>query len=134
MAVDDFNPADLDELVEAINATDPTHELIRSASLNPDEVQLPGVWVRFDELEEDNLAGLTVRVTVHLIVPNAGGFARQLAALAELRNTVKPALDTFGGPTGPTERLGVILSNSAGAQPMPAFAVPLELSTHQPEE
>lgn len=134
MAVDDFNPADLDELVDAIKAADPTHELIRSASLNPDEVQTPGVWVRFDQLEEDVLAGLTVRVTVHLIVSNAGGFARQLAGLAQLRNVVKPVLDTYGGPTGPTSRVGVILSTSAGAQPMPALAVPLELSTHQPEE
>lgn len=134
MAADDFNPADLDELVAALRGADPTHELIRSVSLNPDEVQLPGVWVRFDQLEEDVLAGLTVRVTVHMIVSSAGGFARQLAGLAELRNLVKPVLATYGGPAGPTTRVGVILSTSAGAQPMPALAVPLDLSTRQPEE
>lgn len=132
MAVDDFNPADLDELVAAIKAADPTGEAIRSASLNPDEVQLPGVWVRFDGLAYDQLAGLTVRVTLHLIVGNAGGFSRVLGKLAALHNLVKPVVAGYGGPTGPTTRTSVILPTNT--QPMPALAVPLDLLTSQPEE
>lgn len=130
MAADDFNPADVDELVAAIRAADPDADVIRSVSINPTEVQLPGVWVRFDGLEEDVLAGLTVKLTVHVIVPNAGGFARVLAGLAQLRNLVKPVLTTYGGPTGPTTRTGVILPSST--QPMPALAIPLDLLTDQP--
>lgn len=132
MAVDDFNPADIDTLVAAIAAADATHETIRTVSLNPDEVQLPGVWVRFDGLEENVLAGLTVKLTLHLIVANAGGFSRVLAGLADLRNLVKPVLTTFGGPSGPTARTSVLLPGNTA--PMPALAVPLDLLTTQPEE
>ena len=129
MAVDDFNPADLDELVDALGALDPV--VVRSVSLNPDEVNLPGIWIRFDGLNDNVLAGLTVRLTLHLIVGNGGGFARVLAALADMRNLVKPVVAGYGGPTGPTARTSVILS--AGTQPMPALAIPLDLLTSQEE-
>lgn len=132
MAVDDFNPADLVELVDAIKAADPSGELIRSVSFNPDEVKVPGVWLRFDGLDDGILAGLTVKLTLHLIVPNAGGFGRVLAQLAELRNLVKPVVATYGGPNGPTVRTGVILSTTT--QPLPALAIPLDLLTTQDEE
>lgn len=132
MAVDDFVPADIDELVTALLAADPTHEVIRSVSLNPDEVQLPGIWIRFDGLDDNLLGGLTVKLTVHLIVANAGGFARVLAALAGMRNLVKPVIAGNGGPSGQTTRTSVILSPNS--QPMPALAIPLDLLTSQPEE
>lgn len=132
MAADDLNPADIAEVVAAIRAADPGADVIRSVSTDPAEVQLPGVWIRFDGLEENILAGLTVKLTLHLIVANAGGFARVLAGLAELRNLVKPVLTTYGGPNGPTTRTAVILPSST--QPMPALAVPLDLLTTQPEE
>jgi hypothetical protein len=131
VAVDDFNPADIDELLAAVKAADPTGELIRTVSLNPDEVQLPGVWVRFDGLDDNLLAGLTVKLTLHLIVPNAGGFSRVLGKLAELRNIVKPVIAVYGGPNGPTSRTSVILSTNT--QPMPALAIPLDLLTTQEE-
>jgi hypothetical protein len=132
VAVDDFNPADLDELTAAIKGADPTGELIRSASLNPDEVQVPGVWVRFDGLAYDVLAGLTVKLTLHLIVPNAGGFARVLGKLAELHNLVKPVVAGYGGPSGNTTRTGVLLPGNS-SNPMPALAIPLDLLTDQEE-
>lgn len=133
MAVDDFEPTDLDELVEAIKAADPTHELIRSVSLNPDEVKLPGVWIRFDGLDDNLLGGVTVNLTLHLIVANAGGFARVLAGLAQLRNLVKPVVVGYGGPNGRTTRTSVILPGNTST-PMPALAMPLDLLTSQPEE
>lgn len=130
MSVDDLNPADLDELVTALKAAG-TPEQIRSVSLDSDRLQLPGVWVRFDGLRENVLAGLTVRVTLHLIVPAAGGLRRQLAALAELRNVVAPVVKSYGGPSGDTTRVGVILP--AGPPALPALAVPLDLLTSQEE-
>lgn len=133
MPVDDLNPADLDELATALYDADPTHELIRSATLNPDEVQLPGIWIRFDGLGAGTLAGLTVRTTLHLIVPNAGGVARVLGKLAELYNVARPVIAGYGGPSGDVLRTGVLLPSNA-AQPMPALAVPLDLLTSQPEE
>lgn len=132
MAVDDFNPEDIAELIAAVQATDPTKELIRTVSMDPDKVRLPGVWVRFDGLDDNVLAGVTVKLTLHLIVQNAGGFTRVLAELAQLRNLVKPAVAGYGGPNGPTTRTSVILA--ANAQPMPALAIPLDLLTSQPEE
>lgn len=132
MAVDDFNPQDITDLAAAIKAAAP--ELIRSASVNPDEVQVPGVWIRFDGIEDTTLGGgLTLNLTLHLIVPNAGGFARVLAQLAELRNAVKPVVAGFGGPSGPTTRTGVILPANS-TTPLPALAVPLALLTEQNEE
>lgn len=132
MAVDDFNPADLDELAAALKATDPAGDVLRSVSLNPDEVQLPGIWIRFDGLGAGTLGGLVVRTTLHLIVPNAGGVGRVLAALAQLRNLVQPAVAGYGGPSGDVTRTSVLLA--ANTSPMPALAVPLDLLTSQPEE
>lgn len=129
MNVDDFNPDDLDELVAAIKAANPAGDIIRSVSMNPDEVQLPGVWLRFDAVEYGNLAGLTVKLTLHLIVANAGGYARVLAALAGMLNLVKPVVAGYGGPNGPITRTAVLLSSST--QPTPALAVPLDLLTEQ---
>lgn len=131
MAVDDFNPADLDELVAALKAADPSAEVIRSVSFNPDEVNVPGIWIRFDGLDDDLLAGCTVKLTLHLIVANAGGFARVLAALAGMRNLVKPVVAGYGGPSGTTTRTSVLLSGTAA--PLPALAVPLDLLTSQEE-
>lgn len=130
MAVDDLNPADLAELVTALKAAG-TPEQIRSVSLDPDKVQLPGIWVRFDGVRENSLAGLTVRTTVFLIVPAAGGISRQLAALAELRNVVAPVIKSYGGPNGDTTRTGVILPSGPAA--LPSLAVPLDLLTSQEE-
>lgn len=131
MAVDDFNPDDLDELVDALKGADPSGEIIRSVSIDPDELQLPGVWVRFDGLTDNLLAGVTVNLTLFLIVPNAGGIKRVLAALAGLRNTVLPVVRTYGGPNGPTTRSSVLLPGTTPT-PMPALAVPLDLLTSQP--
>lgn len=130
MAVDDFNPADIDELVADLLAADPDHDTLRSVSLNPDEVNLPGVWVRFDGLDDNLLAGVTVKLTLHLIVGNSGGFSRVLDQLAAMRNLIKPVLVRYGGPNGPTVRTSVILP--ANTTPMPALAMPLDLLTNQP--
>lgn len=132
MAIDDFNPADIDELVADLLATDPDNDVIRSVSLNPDEINLPGIWIRFDGLDDNLLAGVTVKLTLHLIVGNAGGFKRVLAQLAAMRNLVKPAVVRYGGPNGPTTRTSVILPGNT--TPMPALAMPLDLLTNQPEE
>lgn len=131
MAVDDFNPADIDELVAELIAADPSREIVRSASLNPDEVNVPGVWVRLDSLDKGTLSGLRVRLTLHMIVSPAGGFARTLAQLAGMWNLLRPVVARYGGPTGPVTRVSVILA--ANAAPMPALAVPLDLLTEQEE-
>lgn len=121
-----FDPADLDELVDAIKATDPEHDQLRSVALDPADVKLPGVWVRLDRLRPATLDGLDVGVTVFLIVPAAGGYARQLAGLAELFNLVHPALP--GAGAGDATSASVVLPSSPTA--MPALAVPVSLLTH----
>lgn len=101
---------------------------IRSADTDPANVQAPGVWIRFDGVELDNLAGVTILATLHLIVPKST-FTTVQTQLADLFNQVVPALAAIGEqPTGTTRPTAVALPGNA-ANPLPALAVPLELLT-----
>jgi hypothetical protein len=128
VATDDLNVADLDELVELLKATDPAGETIRSVSLDPSEVNVPGIWVSLTGVGPHTLAGVTISLTLYLIVEDAG-FARTLGRLADLYNLVRPALP---GPPGVATRSGVVLPGST--TPMPALAVPFDMLTTNPEE
>lgn len=100
---------------------------IRSADTDPAKVQAPGVWIRFDGVELDNLAGVTILATLHLVAP-ASTFTTVQTQLADLFNQVIPALAAIGEqPAGTTRPAGVVLPGST--TPLPALAVPLELLT-----
>jgi hypothetical protein len=123
-----FNPDDLDALVELLKA-DQDLEVVRTVSLNPDEVQLPGVWVRLDTIGgPSTLAGLALNVTLFLIVAEAGGFARILGKLAPLYDAISAKLDAAGLAYGPATRTGVILPANVST-PMPALSIPVTVPT-----
>lgn len=116
-----FNPADLDALAAVLVAGGVT-----SVSVDAAEVNVPGVWIRFDGVAETQLAGLTVNTTLFLIVGD--GDSRQvLTRLAALYNQVAVALRPLGGSAGPATRAGVV--QAAGTIPLPALAVPFDLLT-----
>lgn len=123
-----FNPADLDALVELLkNGQD--LEVVRSVSLNPDEVQLPGVWVRLDTIGGPaTLAGLALNVTLFLIVAEAGGFGRILGKLAPLYDAITANLDGASLAYGAATRTAVILPGNVST-PMPALSLPVTVPT-----
>lgn len=127
-AASDLEVADLDQL-GVLLTTDPS--ALRSFSVDPSKVQLPGIWCRVDQLDEDNLSGLTVSTTLHLIVADAD-WDRAIANLAPLFNQIKEQLRALGGITGPSRLVGVTLPGSS--TPMPALAVPFDLTTTQESE
>lgn len=130
MAADDFNPADVDELLALLVE----QTSLRSASTDPSKLgALPGCWARIDALRYENLAGLTVALTLHLIVGEQE-VGRALAALAPLLNELVPVLNRSdlelgGGPTGDVRVVRVPLPGSTTG--LPALAVPFDLNTTQ---
>lgn len=127
MATDDLNFDDLDALIALLKAADPGHELIRSVSVDPSEVNVPGIWVAVEGIGPHTFAGVTIRTTLYLIVPD-GDIRRVLTKLADMFNLVRPALP---GPHDPATRAGVVLPSST--TPLPALAVPFNLLTTNEE-
>lgn len=121
MSTQDLDFGNLDELAGLLTAAG-----VRSASTNPAEITTPGVWIRFDGVSLDRLAGCTIKLTLHLIVGDAEPRI-VMPELAALFNQVRPVLNDLGGPAGDTTRVGVVLPNST--KPLPALAVPLDLIT-----
>lgn len=130
MAADDLQLADLAELGDLLVA-DPSP--LRSFNVDPSKVQLPGIWCRIDSLGVETLRGLTISTTLHLIVGDAD-WNRSAGNLAPLFNHVKGVLRGLDGAdiTGPATVTGVILPGSQ--TPMPAFALPVNLTTTQESE
>jgi len=123
------NVADIDDLLALLTAEGTG---IRSADIDPANVTaLPGIWCRFDGASFENLAGATLNLTLHLIVPAAADRHTALVALTERFNQLAPTLRALGGPEG--FRMVAVPLPSAPA-PLPAFAIPLDLLTTQPEE
>jgi hypothetical protein len=127
-AADDLAVVDLVELGELLTA-DPSP--LRSFSIDPSKLTLPGVWCRVDALAEENLRGLTIRTTLHLIVGEAD-WDRALSNLAPLWNGLKAQLREHGGSSGDSTLVGVILPGSQ--TPLPAVAVPFDFTTTQESE
>lgn len=131
MESDDFNVADLADLGALLTA-DPSP--LRSFSIDPAKVTaLPGIWCRVDALRQENLHGLTLGVTLHLITTE-GDWDRSLTKLAELWNSIKATLRPVDGVSsrGDSTLVGVTLPGSQ--TPLPAIAIPLDLTTTQESE
>lgn len=126
MATDDVNPDDLDALVTLLkDAAAGSPQTCRTVALDPSEVTPPGVWVRVDGFGPHTLAGVAIRTTLFLIVPDTG-HKRVVGRLAALYNMIRPALP---GTPAPATRAGVVLPGST--TPLPALALPFDLQTTQ---
>lgn len=120
---DDFDPADIDELVTALQAAE-VH-----ATIDERDVRTPGVWIRHDSLPVGRpLAGCLVRLTLFLVVEKATERTKSQSDLAALWNKVRPVVQHFGGPSGDVNvRVGLTLPG--GPTRLPAYSVPLDLIT-----
>lgn len=128
MESDDLQLDDLTEL-GALLIADPSP--LRSFSVDPSKVQLPGIWCRVETFNENNLHGLTIGTTLHLITGEAD-WDRALKNLAPLWNYVKAQLRPLGGSRDASIVTGVVLPGSQ--TPMPAIAIPFDLTTTQESE
>jgi hypothetical protein len=132
MAADDLNLDDLDELVALVRG-DGDDQLVE-VSLDPGELNLPGVWVSFDGIDLNRLRGATLTVRLFLVVPDVA--PRDAGAqLVELFNLVKARLATRPGPVrinGRTTTETVLMPGYEG-RALPALVVPVELLTTQPD-
>lgn len=121
MAADDLNLADLDELVDLIRGEAEDVE----ASLNPADLNLPGVWVALDAWTKARLRGAELECRLFLIAPDIE--PRDAAAqLIALFNTVKARIS----PTGRVTTETVVIPGVEG-RPLPALAVPVRIATIQ---
>lgn len=129
MAADDFNPADLDAVLDILRAEpDPI-----PAELDPVKVRrLPGVWLRFDGFTHDQMHGLSLNTTLYVVVPESDRI-RATNELADLWNRIKAKLRAAGLEVFDQVRpASLILPTSTTGRP--ALAVPLEIPTCQTEE
>lgn len=131
MAHDDLNLADLDELVDLIAGTtrDEVGEVVEpgdiEASLDPGDLNLPGVWVALDGWTKSRLRGAELDCRLFLIAPdiNPRDAASELAALF---NKVKARISPVGRVT--TELVAI---PGTDGRPLPALAVPVRITTVQ---
>ena len=111
MAADDLNLDDLDELVDLVAGTtrDEAGQVVEpgdvQASLDPGDLNLPGVWVSLDAWTKSRLRGAELDCRLFLIAPdiNPRDAATELVAI--------PGTD---------------------GRPLPALAVPVRITTVQP--
>jgi hypothetical protein len=97
------------------------------ATLDPSELNLPGVWITVDTFQARTLnGGIRLTVSLWLIVPNVDP-VRALEQLADLWRTVR----TLVTPDGPTTTTSVILPGNP-TEAMPAFRFPLYLPGSAP--
>lgn len=99
---------------------------VRSATTNPEDVQVPGVLVEPDTIAFDFLGAYAHRARLLLVVP-ANGTSRALDALAELLNQVTTAIPDDGpvALAGDITFRGVTLPGSTTA--LPGLVVPVEI-------
>lgn len=126
MAVDDLDFADVDELIAALAAVEV------KAHLDHRDVRPPAVWIDFrgPGSDSDVLGGGVVRLVLYPVVPQNAGYRRELDALAQLWNKVRPVVQRYGGPTGEVTPIALVLGAGGGSDAgLPAFRVPLDLIT-----
>jgi hypothetical protein len=110
--------AALDALADALLA----HDEIRSVSLDPAEVNAPGVWISTPSIDVEFLnGGATLTPVLYLIVPD-NGVTRSMRAAVELLNHV---VEAVGLPSAAVTPARVALPSSAS--PLPALAFPIDL-------
>jgi hypothetical protein len=118
-----LNPDDLVELVDALR-----DDAALSATLDPADVNLPGVLVRLDAVSEETFGGgTTLKVSCLLCVPDVG-VQEALVQLGALYGSALPTLQKFGGPAAEAT-LATVQLPAAGGAVVPVLVVPLELST-----
>lgn len=126
MATDDLDFANLDQLTQLIKDAG-----VSSVSTDASEVRTPGVWIRLVSIPPGTLAGLTLRLTVNVVVANSTTRTRTESALADLFNQVMPVITEVGGPSGDITPIGLVLPGSQ--TPLPCLSIPLDLLTTNQE-
>lgn len=126
--IDDTDLGTITQLTDALVA-DPS-ETIRSASLDPAEITVPGVWLRFTGLDY-TMQGAPLQLQLVMVAGDTDGGIRAARALAKLHNAVAAVLDALppglfvninGLPTAAT----AVLSDTG--TPLPALVVPITLA------
>lgn len=108
----------LTELLELLNAEDGVQ-----ASMDPAELNLPGVWVAVDTIRPVNVAmGVRLECRLFLISPDADPL-RAVGHLFPLYNAVAAVVT----PDGPVVSQGVVMPGDP--TPLPALSVPVYLYT-----
>lgn len=108
--------ANLDQLVAVLRGAG------MSASVNPEDVNLPGAWVTVEGIRTLTVDHqLQLACVVYLVAADAD-YARAYAQLAELYNQAIPAALT---PDDVVVPQGVVLPGNS--TPMPALRVPVNL-------
>lgn len=128
--IDDPELPQLTQLQDAL--LDAEGDAIRSASLDPAEITVPGVWLRLTGLDY-TLQGAPLQLQLVMVVGDTDGGIRAARELAKLHNAVAevlaglPALDPplyvslNGLPTAAT----AVLSDTG--TPLPALVVPITI-------
>lgn len=120
MAHDDLNPDDLDDLVAMVGGGGV------ECSLDPVDLNGPGVWVSLSAIRGDRLRGATLEVTLFLIAPD-GPPSVVLRQLAALYNLVRPRI--VGLPRNGDVRSQRVTIPGVEGRPMPALSIPVLLHT-----
>lgn len=92
-----------------------------SASIDPAEVDPPGVWVRHVGLSLDLLGGFTIKTQLHLVVPD-NGHAEARTGLVDLLNQVLAVAEPDEDPYFQ----GLVLPHHP--KPLPGLVLPLNLT------
>lgn len=117
----DLDFADLDQLATVL-----TDAGVRSVSMDPAKVNLPGVWIELTGVDLDVLEGVTIKVNLVCLAGDTDP-RRAAGQLAGLFNKVVPAIADLGGPAGTTLPGTYVFSGSTAA--LPGLAIPLDLTT-----
>lgn len=84
-----------------------------AAAVNPEEVNIPGVWVDFSGRLEWTLGGCRVGVEVVLLVPAND----RATALNDLQALLDPVLTELGAPDGDARKQATVLPDGPVAYP-----------------
>lgn len=121
----DLHPAALDELVALIDGgiTDPEDPGYVQTSLDPTDLNLPGVWVVLDTFGGGTLAAGEYSCRVFVIAPSVTP-SQALGILAPIFNTVVGRLDAGQIARQPATTELVVIPGTEGQQ-LPAIAIPV---------
>lgn len=112
-------------LVDLLAAPD---DAVRSASMDPAEIVVPGVWLRMVGLDY-TLGGAAVQAQLVLVVGDTDGGIRVARELVKLHNAVCQVLqdsEVYVSPNGATTAATAVLSDTG--TPLPALVVPVNIS------
>lgn len=112
----DFAP--LVDLVETLNGLDEVR-----ATLDPGELNTPGVWVTLEQVTVANLRHDSRVSAVLYLVAQDQDYQRAYLALQTIYNAIVPAVLT---PDGPVTPQGLLLPQDP-SNPLPALRVPVNL-------